>query len=156
MPASRIFQINISSGGVPKRPLERAEITAAGVVGDRQRDLKHHGGPDRAVCLYAVERIRDLQAEGHPVEPGALGENLTLEGIDWQKVVPGVVLRLGVAVVVEVVSYTAPCGTIRACFADGDPQRISQDRHPGWSRVYARVLAEGELAVGDEVSIDTG
>jgi MOSC domain-containing protein YiiM len=154
MPAGRIVQINVSSGGVPKLALPHAEITTAGVAGDKQRDLKHHGGPDRAVCLYALERVEALQAEGHPVEPGALGENLTLAGLDWDAVAPGVTLRLGADVIVEVASYTAPCGTIRACFTDENPQRISQDRHPGWSRVYGRILAEGRVEVGDEVFVD--
>ena len=42
-----------------------------------------HGGPYRAVCLYAIEAIERLQAEGHPVEPGSVGDNLTTSGIEW-------------------------------------------------------------------------
>ena len=148
MAEGRIFQINVSSGGVPKLAVPQADVTVAGVAGDRQRDLKHHGGPLRAVCLYAQERIQALLGEGHPVSPGALGENLTLAGLDWEAVVPGVVLNLGPEVALEVMSFTEPCGTIRGCFSDGDYQRILQDRHPGWSRVYAKVLAEGRVAVG--------
>ena len=53
----------------------------AGLEGDRHRNRKLHGGPDRALCLFSLERIEALQAEGHPIEPGTLGENLTLA--DW-------------------------------------------------------------------------
>lgn len=153
MPTARIFQINISQGGVPKLALPTAEITTTGISGDRQRDLKHHGGPDRALCLYALDRILDLQTEGHPIFPGATGENLTLVGLNWDDVVPGCKLRLGDDVLIEVMSYTAPCATIRSNFLNEKPQRISQKQHPGWSRVYARVLEPGYITVGAVVTL---
>ena len=37
-----------------------------------------HGGPERALCLFSLERILELQAEGHPIFPGAAGENITI------------------------------------------------------------------------------
>ena len=83
--SGRIVQISVSPGGVPKRPVEPADVTAAGLAGDAQRDLEHHGGPDRALCLFSMELIRALQAEGHPIAPGHIGENLTVEGLDWER-----------------------------------------------------------------------
>jgi len=77
-----LVSINASGGGVPKLPRHRAAVTAAGVEGDRQRDLRYHGGVDRAVCLYSFDHIRALQEEGHPVSIGLLGENLTVMGLD--------------------------------------------------------------------------
>jgi MOSC domain-containing protein YiiM len=105
----------------------------------------------RALCLYAQERIDGLRAEGHPIGPGAVGENVTIEGLDWDAVVPGVRLRIGAAEV-EVTSYTVPCKSIAGAFRDGAFTRIGQKVHPGWSRVYVRVLREGAVAVGDSVS----
>jgi MOSC domain-containing protein YiiM len=148
-----VVQINISAGGVPKRPVSGARITRLGVEGDRHRDTEHHGGPDRALCLFALEAIRALQAEGHPVSPGALGENLTVEGLDWSRVEPGARLLLGEDVLVEVTRYTSPCTGIAAALRGGDYARVSQKRHPGWSRVYARVLREGALRPGDPVRL---
>ena len=153
MPPARVFQINASDGGVPKLAVPRAEITADGVATDRQANLKDHGGPDRALCLYSLERILDLQAEGHPIYPGAAGENLTLSGLDWEAVQPGAKLHVGNDVLVEIVSFTAPCWKIKSCFADGNLGRISQDEHPGWSRLYARVVRPGSIGVGDPVEI---
>ena len=153
MPPARIFQINASNGGVPKLAVPRAEITADGITTDRQANLKHHGGPDRALCLYSLERILDLQAEGHPVFPGAAGENLTLSGLDWEAAQPGLTLRLGEDVIVELVSFTAPCGTIKSYFAGEKPGRISQETHPGWSRLYARVIHPGSIVVADLVEV---
>ena len=40
---------------------------------------------------------------------------------------------------------------LRAAFLDGAHSRVSEARHPGWSRVYARVLAPGEIATGDRI-----
>ena len=75
-PYPHLCQINVSDGGVPKRPVLEAVITKAGVEGDRQQNLKFHGGPDRAVCLYSQELIERLQDEGHSIEAGSSGENL--------------------------------------------------------------------------------
>jgi MOSC domain-containing protein YiiM len=149
----RIVQINVSPGGVPKNAVPAAEVTAAGVEGDAHRDRERHGGPDRAVCLFSLERIRALQTEGHPIVPGALGENLTVEGIDWKDVVPGSRIELGGHVLLEVTRYTSPCLNIRPAFAHRDCSRVSEQRYPGWSRVYARVLVPGRVKAGDEVRL---
>lgn len=145
----RIVQISVSPGGVPKTAVPAAEVTRDGVEGDRHRNLELHGGPDRAVCLFSLEQIRALQAEGHPIVPGALGENVTLEGIDWAAVVPGSRLELGPRVVLEITRYTSPCLNIRPSFTHGNVSRVSEKQHPGWSRVYARVLVAGRIQAGD-------
>lgn len=147
----RVLQVNVSDGGVPKRPVPRARVGRLGIEGDAVRHPGIHGGPDRAVCLYAIERVRGLQAEGHPVEAGSLGENLTLEGVDFADLRPGDRLRVGAHAVLEVVSYTTPCKTIAGSFRDGDSTRVHQKQHAGWSRVYARVLVEGDVGPGDAV-----
>lgn len=148
-----LASINISSGGVPKWRVIGANVFRLGLLKDAQNDTKHHGGPERAVCVYSLERIRALQAEGHPIDVGTVGENLTVEGVDWDLVVPGARLRLGQAVLLEVASFTTPCKTIRESFIGGEFVRISQKLHPGWSRVYARVLSEGEIRAGDSVEV---
>jgi MOSC domain-containing protein YiiM len=150
---AHIFQINISDGGVPKLAVQRVSISAQGVAGDRQRDLKHHGGPERAVCLFSLERILALQEEGHPIYPGAAGENLTLAGLDWEALKPGSRLKLGEQVELELTRYTDPCNHLIPYFSAGDFSRISPQKFPGWARFYARVLQEGEVQAGDPVSV---
>ncbi len=152
--APRLHQVNVSNGGVPKLPVAEARITLQGVAGDRQRNRKVHGGPDQAVCLYSLEVIEALKGEGHPIAPGSTGENLTLAGLEWDRIKPGVRLRVGESVRLEVVSYTAPCEHNARWFVSGNFLRISQKRHPGWSRVYARVLQEGLVRQGDPVVIE--
>src|SRR6266496_1051376 len=106
---SYIHQINISQGGVPKTAVPSARITVDGVEGDRQRNRDVHGGIDQAVCLFSLEVIEALQAEGHSIKPGASGENLTIAGLDWPRVRPGDRLRIGKHARLEIVSYTSPC-----------------------------------------------
>ena len=151
-PRATIVSLNRSDGGVPKLPVREARVTTRGLEGDRQRDLKHHGGPDRALCLYSLERIEALRLEGHPISPGSIGENVTIAGLTWDRVTPGARLRLG-EVEVEVTAFTEPCNTIRFSFKDRKSVRVSQAAAPGWSRVYARVLREGVLRVGDTVEL---
>jgi MOSC domain-containing protein YiiM len=153
MEEPRIHQINLSQGGVPKLPAPSAEVTLLRLEGDRRNDIEHHGGPERALCLYALERITALQAEGHPIFPGSTGENLTLAGLDWAQVIPGTRLLLGDEVVVEITRYALPCAKIAGSFADGELDRIAQEQHPGWARVYAKVLVPGRLQTGDSVYI---
>ncbi|MDE3050208.1 MAG: MOSC domain-containing protein, partial [Nitrospirota bacterium] len=93
-PYPHVHQINVSDGGVPKRPVREARVTERGLEGDRQRNLKVHGGPDRAVCLFSLELLERLQDEGHPIDAGSSGENLTLAGLEWELIRPGVVLSV--------------------------------------------------------------
>jgi MOSC domain-containing protein YiiM len=148
-----IVSINVSGGGVPKGRVNGAQVSRLGLVGDAQNDKKHHGGPEKAVCVFSIERIRSLQAEGHPIDVGTVGENVTLEGIDWGLAVPGAQLRLGDEVLLEIASFTNPCKTIKGSFIDGEFIRIAQKLHPGWSRVNARVLREGQIRFGDPVEV---
>jgi MOSC domain-containing protein YiiM len=152
----RIFQLNNSDGGVPKLAVREAYLTPTGLEGDRQRNRRYHGGPERALCLYALERIIELQAEGHPIFPGSAGENVTVTGLDWAALKPGARLALGAEVVVEISSYTKPCHIIAASFRGGGFERIYQKTHPGDSRLYARVLQTGRLAVGQPVRLLDG
>jgi MOSC domain-containing protein YiiM len=148
-----IFQLNYSDGGVPKRPVRESRLTQTGLDCDRQAHLKFHGGPERALCLYALEQITRLQDEGHPIFPGSVGENVTVVGLDWSTLQIGSRLALGDEVIVEISSYARPCRTIAGSFIDGEFKRISQEKHPGESRLYARVIQVGRLEVGQTVRV---
>lgn len=149
----RIVQISVSQGGVPKTAVPAARVTRDGLDGDAQRDREHHGGPERAVCLYSLEAIQSLQGEGHSIAPGSIGENVTVAGLDWSAVAPGDHLLLGDTVLLQVTRYTSPCLNIRGSFKDGEFARVSQKRYQGWSRVYARVLVAGTIRRDDPVRL---
>lgn len=150
--AGRVESINVSRGGVPKTSVFEARITERGVTGDKQAHRLFHGGRDRAVVLFSLDVIELLQLEGHPIRAGSVGENLTISGLEWRDVVPGVELQIGEARL-SITKYTTPCSNIRDSFLDGHFARISQQLHPGWSRVCARVATEGIVRPNDRVEI---
>jgi MOSC domain-containing protein YiiM len=148
-----VYQLSVSNGGVPKRPVPEARVFLGGMEGDAQADLRNHGGVDRALCLFSLEVVEAFRAEGHPIAPGLAGENVTISGLDWRLLVPGARVRLGDELLIEISDYTAPCWKNAGWFADGDFNRMNQRTNPGCSRVYARVLEEGMLRWGDTVEV---
>jgi len=148
-----VLQVNVSAGGVPKHAVERALVDWLGVEGDAHHEPTVHGGPHRAVCLFGIEVIRRLQAEGHPLGPGSVGENLTTEGIEWSLLPVGTRARVGESVVLELASPAMPCNTQRPNFKDERFGRMSIVLHPSDSRMYARVLETGEVRPGDPIEL---
>lgn len=148
-----VHRINVSDGGVPKLPIAEAVVNTRGLTEDSQADRRHHGSPDQALCLYSLEVIEALRAEGHPIHPGSAGENLTIGGLDWASLAAGDRLRIG-EVLAELTFPADPCSKNAGWFLDRDFRRMSHDLHPGWSRWYARVLEPGLVATGDEVEYE--
>ncbi len=147
---AQIVRINVSSGGVPKLPVASAIVTELGIITDSQNDNKYHGGPDRALIIFSLEKIQALQLEGHAVYPGSTGENITVSGLDWDNLEPGDRLQLG-EVLAQVTRYATPCSKISASFSDGNFNRINHKKNPGWSRIGLRILEPGLIKVGDEI-----
>jgi MOSC domain-containing protein YiiM len=149
-----VAQLNLGGGGVPKHPVGEAEVTVAGMTGDHHTDRVHHGRGFQALCLYSKDVIEALQAEGHPIYPGAAGENITVEGIDWSGLRPGAVLLIGDDVTLELSSYATPCAKNAQWFIDREFRRMLHETHPGWSRLYATVLTPGRVHAGDPVVVE--
>lgn len=145
-----VHRLSVSQGGVPKLRVAEARVGIGGMEGDAQADLRHHGGPERALCLFSLERIEALRAEGHPIAPGSAGENVTIAGLDWPLATPGARLRLGAEALIEISGYAAPCMKNARWFADDGFARLAE---PGGRRLYARVLEEGALREGDAVEL---
>jgi MOSC domain-containing protein YiiM len=148
-----VAQLNVSDGGVPKRPVEVAEVGDRGLVGDRQAARQHHGRPLQALCLWSLEVIGALRAEGHPIEPGAAGENITVAGIDWATIQPGTQLLIG-DVLAEVSAWATPCTKNAQWFVGRDFHRMDHELHPGSSRAYAWVREPGTVRQGDRVVVE--
>jgi MOSC domain-containing protein YiiM len=149
-----VVAVNTSPGGVPKRPMAGTTIRALGLDGDRQADREHHGGPYQAVCLYSIEAIERIAAEGHQAFPGAYGENLTLAGIDWGSVRGGDRLRIGDhGPVLQITDDATPCAKQARWFTEGHIARISILKYPEDVRWYASVVEEGPVAAGDTVTL---
>lgn len=142
--------VHTSPGGVPKRPVERAWAHRLGVDGDGHV-YRGHGGEDAAVCLLAQEAIERVRADGHGLFPGAVGENVTVLGIDWAALRARDRLVFGSGLELELTGIATPCQTIAHWFTRRRIARIGEKRHPADARWYARVLAEGMLEPGDTI-----
>ena len=79
--------------------------------------------------------------------------NLTVAGIDWESVRPGVRVATGDALL-EISAFAVPCAKNAQWFVDGRFRRIDHGRHPGWSRAYAWVIDGGAVAPGREVVVE--
>ena len=154
-----VLQVNVSRGGIPKRPTLLGELTTAGVTGDAWR-FPFHGGMRKAILLVTTEGIDELCSQGFPLFPGALGENLTTRGLDRHALRPGHRLPVGNAVI-ELTTIRTPCATLDVygaelrgrIFDERVEQGDTQSPRWGLSGVYARVIEGGLIRPGDPVSL---
>ena len=150
-------QISVRRGrplmsSIGKAPVEgRVRVEGINVAGDEQADRRVHGGPDKAVYVYASEDAAWWAARlAREIPPGMFGENLTLEGVDVSNAVVGERWRAG-TVELEVSQPRLPCAKLGLRF--GDPQMVrlfGESRRPG---AYLRIVREGELGAGDAVEL---
>ena len=150
-----VHSINISTqGGVPKLPINKAQIKFEGVDGDfnKFRTEKKNSTGKRAVTLFSLEQIEKLKSEGHAIDVGTTGENITIEGVDWPSLEVGARMMIGEAMI-ELSEPTAPCSKIGKSFIDGAFSRIDHELELGWSRWSASVIEEGLVEIGSQVII---
>ena len=151
------------TGGVPKRPIPRGEVTYQRIRGDVWNDKKHHGLPGQAICLFSVELIEELRAEGYQLFPGSLGENFTTQYLDYRTMRIGQVFAVGKEVVIRITRVRGPCRTI-SVYGSGIIKAIynaevkSGNIHtPKWGRsgFYAEVLKVGTVYPGDSMALQS-
>lgn len=106
-PGPRVVAVCTSAGGVPKCPLPEAKVDFAGIRGDLHAHAKHNR-PERALCLFDQEILQQLVDEGFQLEPGTAGENITVEGLNVQRLSPGTLLQIG-EVLIRLEAPRKPC-----------------------------------------------
>lgn len=143
------------TSAIDKQPAGGAVgVGPLGVAGDEQADLALHGGPDKAVHLYAwshyaawrheLPRCRTL------ARAGAFGENLSVDGLDEAAVCIGDRWRVG-SVLLEVSQGRQPCWKLNLRFGVPDmAARVQDSLRAGW---YCRVIEPGALAAGDAMTL---
>lgn len=133
-----------------KTPLPgAARIVRHNVEGDRQADPRVHGGEHKAVYAYAAESYDWWrQALGRELEPANFGENLTIRGLDEDRVAIGDVFRAGEAEL-EAVAPRLPCSKLGLRFGDPAMVKVFADARR-WG-IYFRVVKEGAVRAGDGV-----
>jgi MOSC domain-containing protein YiiM len=156
----RILQINVSRGGIPKLAIAEGNLTLEGFDGDSWAHPQIHGGREQAVLLIASEAIEALREKGYPVYPGALGENLTTEGLSPSGWRHGQEYQVGQAVI-ELTRVREPCNALNVY---GPPikdeiydfrVKAGDTKSPLWalSGFYARVVSPGLVFPGDPIRL---
>lgn len=155
-----VVSINVSSGGVPKRPVLFADVDQSGVAGDRHAHPDLHGGPRQAVLLITSEGIEELKSGGYPLYAGALGENITTTGLDRRTVRLGQRYRVG-ELIVEITKVRRPCDQLTP-YGEGIQKAVfdaevkaGNTASPVWglSGFYAAVIQPGTLRPGDAITL---
>ncbi|NVD42780.1 MOSC domain-containing protein [Ensifer sp. HO-A22] len=137
--------------GIDKKPVAGSlNLSATGLIGDHQGDLKRHGGIEKAVHHYPGDHYRLWQSEIGPISVlgrlGAFGENLSTSGLTEDDVAVGDRFRLGRALL-EVSQGRQPCWKLNKRFGLNDmARRVQQSGRTGW---YYRVIEEGRVCVAD-------
>lgn len=141
--------------GLPKHAVPVLRISPAGAEGDYNhfRATEQNGDPDQAMLLVTEDLLAQLNAAGWPVQPGDLGENLTLRGVPEADLKPGVRLDIG-GTGIEVTKACDPCDNLYHL------PYVGKERGPAFLKAtvgkrgwYARVLAPGEIRTGASVRI---
>jgi MOSC domain-containing protein YiiM len=153
-----VLQVSVSRGGIPKRAIAEGDVGPLGIAGDGHGHPEIHGGPQQAILLLSSEVIAGLTAQGYALYPGALGENITTDGIDCAQWRTGQRWRIG-AVIVELTTVRVPCSQLNvygpgiqktmydAQVQAGDPSS------PRWamSGFYASIVHAGPIRPGDPI-----
>ena len=152
-----ILQVNLSAGGLPKRPVPEAFLTPLGFEGDSVAHPNIHGGARKAVLLVTAEGIDELIARGYSLFYGAMGENLTTRGLDRRMLRSGQRFRVGEAII-ELTMLRQPCASLEIYSPELKKEIFEKGMHPshpawGLGGFYAAVLKPGWIRAGDAIEL---
>lgn len=137
--------------GICKESVNESFLTKEGFLGDGVADLKHHGGPDRAVCVYPFEHYAQWEKEFDKVLPNsAFGENITVTNMLESDVNIGDIYQLGDAVI-QITQGRVPCSTINK--RTGLPSLMKRMVETGYTGYLCRVLQEGKVRNDSQITL---
>lgn len=150
LPAKELFHGREVTTAICKKPVQGPlNLGRLGFEGDGVADLKHHGGSDKAVCVYSVEHYPFWEkALGVTLPPAPFGENLSVSGLHEDDVCVGDIFQLGTAEV-QVSQPRQPCRTLAARYGRNDMTKLVVNS--GRTGFYLKVLKEGAVQRGDRL-----
>ncbi len=148
LPKKELFHGKEFITGMCKKPVTGPIVLMMqGFEGDGVGDLKHHGGSDKAVCVYAIDNYEYWEkALARKMPDAAFGENLSVMGMKEDDICIGDIYRVGTATV-QVSQPRQPCSTLAARYGREDFVKLVVDS--GRTGFYFRVLEGGTIKVGD-------
>ena len=140
----------------------RRQVHALGIEGDEQADLEAHGGPAKAVCAYpsahypfwqTVRAQAGVAGWDDALDPGALGENVTIAGVVETDLFVGDVLRFPDCAL-AVSQPRLPCFKLNATMGFAHAAKLMIES--AWCGWYLAVREAGTIAAGDAFEIVAG
>jgi len=155
LPKKEIFHGRELTTGICKKPVAGPRVLKRqGFEGDGVGDLKHHGGSDKAVCVYSIDHYPWWERVlGITMPSAAFGENLSVTGMREEDVCIGDIYRIGTTEV-QVSQPRQPCMTLAARYGREDFVKLVVDS--GRTGLYFKVIKEGRIQAGDEVTLIKG
>jgi len=153
LPRQVRFQGELVTTGIFKKPVQGSvRLRKLNLEGDKQADLKVHGGVDKAVYAYAGEHYDYWRQElpDMSLPWGMFGENFTTEGMFEESVNIGDQFKVGTANLIAT-QPRMPCYKLGVKF--GNMDMIKRFLASGLTGVYFKVMKEGELEQGDEIKL---
>jgi MOSC domain-containing protein YiiM len=151
MPRTEVRRSKELLTGGAKTPVTSAMLRFAGFEGDGVADHVHHGGADRAVCVYPAGHYAWWKSEhGYDLPFGGFSENLTVEGVREEELCIGDIVRIGAALA-QVTLPRDPCLTIDRLTEIVSLHRLA--RESGRCGFHMRTLEEGMVHVEDRFEI---
>jgi MOSC domain-containing protein YiiM len=139
--------------GINKIPIgeEKIYLSKTNLTGDGQGDLIHHGGPDKALCVYSYNHYPYWEEQlSRKLDYGSFGENITVKGMEEDKVCIGDLFSFGEAIV-QVSQPRKPCHKLAKKHGLNQlPQAVIETGYTGF---YLRVIQEGEVSVMDSLEL---
>jgi MOSC domain-containing protein YiiM len=140
----KVLAVNTSE----KKGTRKTNIRSCAIVKDYGLKGDAHGGPwHRQVSLLANESIEKMKAMGLKVGYGDFAENITTEGIDLVHLPIGTTMRIGQDVLLRVTQIGKECHTRCAIYYQAGDCVMPKEG------IFAEVVNEGEIKVGDEIVI---
>ena len=159
--SASVLQINVSPGGVPKRPIPVGVVTPVGIAGDKQAHPQIHGGPRQAILIITSEGINELKEQGFP-----LVSRRARRKSHYPRSRIGAPVRIGQRyrigdILIEITKVRAPCDTLTP-YGPGIQKAVYDEEvkagnpaSPRWglSGFYASILQAGTIHPGDPIQL---
>jgi len=140
----KVLAVNISD----EKGTKKTNVRSCTLLKDFGLKGDAHGGPwHRQVSLLANESVEKMKAKGLEVSYGDFAENITTEGIDLVSLPIGTEIRIGDSIVLRVTQIGKECHERCAIYYQAGDCVMPKEG------IFAEVLKEGEVKVGDDIVI---
>jgi|TARA_B100001059_G_scaffold25522_1_gene20496 MOSC domain-containing protein YiiM len=154
LPKKIVFKNKSLTTSIFKEPTNRViKLKKIGLDGDKQADLKSHGGPNKALYLYSYQHYKywgDILKKDFSNNYGLIGENITVDELDEEKYFIGD--EIGISnVVIKITQPRIPC--YKLGIKMNDKNFVREFISYGHLGLYAKVLKTGEIKNGDALKL---